>query len=709
MASAAGYDLADGRATPHRHRRGCTCFCLRTSRRRAPPGAPALQYIVALGCAAEHFARLPRAASCFALLFVRPVVLMVQQVCEQRAKRGGLLCFALQNGSYQQPEPDFGSDAFDSGMTSGSDDGDGGPASCDYSDEEGGAADDSPSYGALLPPGPSHGSPHLLDFGAASSHLPGGFFGSPTAALAPTRRGWAPFVPPAGGASAQQLPVVSAFAPAATGVGRDWSSGRGSAAPGADAPQSNPFAVQRKRSWALMQQAAAGEQQPGGMPVRLRQPELDTLRTWSLDFERRHSAPYQGADVTAAVAALGHARRMPTVSSVSLPPTQKPRSFSEDLRELSQLDCEARGFRPASTNSPSVIDIHRMAARLSGMIDAARDDLRPGRPAGGGNVWPGYMGTTSLPSGLGSLASRAATAEAAMQLRTSEPVHSDAGEQTQALRQATADAEQRDGMRSGSSGGGGIVSRAASSDLDPPLTTAWSWGGVAGSATGLRPPSYSATAAAVVGCDAAAKPETLQRLRSSVLASKPPLGWQLGTRSHSSSSGTTSLTPSTASTSWAVTPRSPEGVPASATGHAAPTTASPFEGPASASHFLGAPREVSLGTVASRAALHAAGRSASLPQELSASRLMANIMAAARRAAAAAPTAVDGSGPGPAHDPTQAGPGRTVRAVSMPENHFHAGGPRLERMSNLGPGSPQGARASPTKAATAAAVVPVIE
>ena len=578
----------------------------------------------------------------------------------------------MQSGSYRPAEQEFDSEACEFDTTSASEDGEDGPASCDYSDEDGGAPDGSPSRGTLLPPGLPHGSPRLLDF-AAASHLPGSYFVSPTAALAPARDAWAPFSPRAAGGAAQPAPAPSAFA--AAGVGGFGGGGVDSPASELGAPNLNPFAAQRKRSWALMQQAGAGEQQPGGVLPHMRHRELDTLRAWSLDCARPRTNPHPRVHApSAGIAAPGGTYRVPTpMSSASPPPSQKPRSFSTDLRELSQLDCEARGFRPASTNSPSVVDIHRMAARLSGIIDAATEGPQPHGVAGAGHSWPGSMVTTSLPSRIDSLATRARASMASLQRDPSGPLSGDAGGQMRSALQTTAAAQQQDGMlRSGSDGS--IVSRAASSDLDPPLATAWSWGVLTGAA-GSPPPSSQPIAAVGATVDAAAKQDPLQRLRPSILvAGKPPLAWQLGTRSNSGSIGTASLTPSTASTCWAVTPRSlVETAPAA--GPAASVAASPFGLPAFATPFRGPPpADSAMVSVEYPAAPHAPGRSASLPLGLH--RLRASISAANPDAAAAAPLAAAAM----AHGVTQPGLVRTVRAFSMP-----VGGPRLDRpMSNLG-------------------------
>jgi hypothetical protein len=257
----------------------------------------------------------------------------------------------------------------------------------------------------------------------------------------------------------------------------------------------------------------------------------------------------------AAAAAAALVRRMPSVSSMSLPPTQKPRRFSVDLRELSQLDCAARGFRPASSNSPSVIDIHRMAARLSGIVDAAREEARPdGSDAA--DLTAGSLGTISLPPNLGSHNGQAGArrdfqpngfSAPAQDARMQRPTivfgggSSDRGQPQQGALQTGALPELQGGAARPGSGGGsgvGLVSPAASlsmpDDQDPPLATAWSWGGIGG-ATGQHPVSFQAPAV-VIGADRGQ--DTLQRLRSSVLNGKPPLGWQLGTRSNSGSVGT---------------------------------------------------------------------------------------------------------------------------------------------------------------------------
>ena len=605
---------------------------------------------------------------------------------------------ASQSGSYQQAEPDFISDACDFDTTSASEDGDDGPASCDYSDEDGEAPDESPSYGALLPPGPPHGSPRLLDF-AAASYLPGGYFGFPAAALAPARDAWALFSPRAASGAAQPSPALSAFAAAPAGAGEYQDGGMDSPAPDAGAPNLNPFAAQRKRSWALMQQAGGGEEQPGGVPPRMRHRELDTLRAWSLDCARHHGGPHQVPS-----AAAGGTSCMPaSMSSMSLPPTEKPRSFSADLRELSQLDCEARGFRPASCNSPSVADIHRMAARLSGIVDAATEGPPSDGVAGAGGSWPGSMTTTSLPSRIGSAASRARASTATLQRHTAGPASGDAGERSRAAARMPVEAQHEYGtLRSG--GDGGVASRAASSDLDTPLATAWSWAGMAGAA-GPPPPSSNMTAAGGAASNAAAKQDALPRLRPSMLAGKPPLAWQLGTRSNSGSTGTASLTPSMASTSWAATPRSLVEA-AVAASQAAPFPVSPFGLPAFETPFRGTPADNASGFVDQPGALHARGRSTSLPLGLH--RLRASMSAANPQAAAAALMPAAGSAPDTAHALTQPGLGRTVRALSMP-----VGGPRLERpMSNLGrvstlvesPGVVSATPQSTFSAATAAAL-----
>jgi len=604
--------------------------------------------------------------------------------------------FALQSGSYQQAEPDFDSEACDFNTTSASEDGDDGPASCDYSDEDGEALDESPSYGALLPPGPPHGSPRLLDF-AAASHLPGGYSGSPAAALGPGRDAWALFSPRAAIGAAQPSPALSAFAAAAAGMGGGMD---GQASGGASVQNLNPFAAQRKRSWALMQHAGGGEQQPGEMPPRMRHRELDTMRAWSLDCARQHSDPYQVP--SAGVGAAGGTSYMPTsMSSMSLPPTEKPRSFSADLRELSQLDCEARGFRPASSNTPSVADIHRMAARLSGIVDAVTEGPPSDGVAGAGDSWPGSMTTTSLPSRIGSTASRPRASMATLQRHTAGPASDDAGERSRAAARMPVQAQHECGtLRSG--GDGGIDSRTASSDLDTPLATAWSWAGMAGAA-GPPPPSSSLTAAGGAGFSAGVKQAPLPRLRASILAGKPPLAWQLGTRSNSGSTGTASLTPSMASTSWAATPRSL----VEAAIAAAPSAASPFGLPAFATPFRGAPADNASGFVEHPGALHARGRSTSLPLGLH--RLRASTLAANPQAAAAAPTAAAGLAPDTAHALTQPGLGRTVRALSMP-----VGGPHLERpMSNLGRVStlvePPGVASATPQCALAAATRAAVE
>ncbi len=581
-------------------------------------------------------------------------------------------------------EPQFDSDACDFDTTSASEDGDDGPASCDYSDEDGEAPNGSPSYGALLPPGPPLGLPHLLDF-AAASHLPGGYFGSPTAALGPARDAWAPFSPRAiGGAAQPSQPALSAFAAAAAGGGGCEGSGMDGSEAGA--PILNPFAAQRKRSWALMQQAGSGEQERGGVPPRMRQRELDTLQAWSLDCARQHGSSDQGGRAPSAIAAGpgGTSRMPPTMSSMSLPPTQPPRSFSADLRELSQLDCEARGFRPASSSSPSVADIHRMAARLSGIVDAASDGPPSDGVAGAGGSWPGPMTTTSLPSRFDFTAPRARGASIAkLQRHTAGPASGDARERSRAAALMPVEAEPQNGtLRSGSNGG--IVSRAASSDLGTPLAMAWSWAGMTGAAE-PPPPSQYLTAAGCAASTAAAKQEPLQRLRPSMLAGKPPLVWQLGTRSNSGSTGTASLTPSMASTSWAATPRSLIEEPVAASQMAPFAAASPFGVPAFATPCRGTPGDNATGSAEHSGALHACGRSKSLPLGLH--RHRASISAANPVAAAAAPLAAAGPAPNTAHALTQPGLGLTVRALSMP-----VGGPRLERpMSKLGRVSTLGA------------------
>ena len=408
--------------------------------------------------------------------------------------------------------------------------------------------DGSPSYGALLPPGRLRGSPHLLSY-QAGVQLPGGFLGSPTAAAAPGRIDWAA-VGACATTATHQTQAVSAFAAGqATG-------GLESPAP-AVAPHLNPFAAQRKRGWELMQQQP---RLPGmGPPEQLRQRELDALRKWSVDCARRHSAPYQGADMAAAaVAAAAFVRCMPSVSSVSLPPTQKPRSSSVDLRELSQLDCAARGFRPASSDSPSVVDIHRMAARLSGIVDAAREEARPGESYAA-DLCSGSFSTCSLPHNLGShnghdYARRefhadtfsAPAQEASMQRPTTTYVSgsSNRGQPQRCAVETGAVPDLQDAaLRSASSGGSGvgIASWAASAsipeDPDPPMATAWSWGGIGGA---VGPQLAFLPSAATTGRDGdgGRAQDNLHRLRPSVLAGKPPLGWQLGTRSNSGSVGT---------------------------------------------------------------------------------------------------------------------------------------------------------------------------
>ena len=457
----------------------------------------------------------------------------------------------LQSGSYQEPELEFDSDAsFDSGMTSDGDGGEDGPASCDYSDEDGDAPDAPPPYGALMPgPGVLHGSPRLFDY-SAGAQLPGGLLGTSAIATAPSQeRDWTGFI--AGMSTAAHTPAISAFAAAQAPSG-------GASPVTAGAPNLNPFAAQRKRSWALMQHQQG---QPGtGQSEQPRHRELDALRRWSQDCARRHSAPYDGVDINAAAVAAAAAltRCVPSVSSTSLPPTQKPRSFSTDLRELSQLDCAARGFRPASLNSPSVVDIHRMAARLSGIMDATREDARPGGSETA-NPWGGTLGTVSLPPNLrprdeGGDARRdlhrsSFSAEPRMQLAPprgaamQRPCTGDVrGSSDRGQPQGAAPMPAGPGLQDVTSqpanGGGsviGLASRAASStmpdDVDVPLATAWSWDGVDG-ATRSRLTSLQATAT-----DGDRVQDTLQRLRPSMLMGKPPLGWQLGTRSNSDSTG----------------------------------------------------------------------------------------------------------------------------------------------------------------------------